>query len=69
MLTGGIVPRPRETGPVNIVTKAGRIVRGFYITTGSDLPEGFFDMEREEITMVDIFMKKIRIPDEDVLAW
>ena len=69
VLTGGIVPRPRETGPVNIVTKAGRIVRGFYITTGSDLPEGFFDMEREEITMVDIFMKKIRIPDEDVLAW
>ena len=69
VLTGGIVPRPRETGPVNIVTKAGRIVRGFYITPGSDLPEGFFDMEREEITMVDIFMKKIRIPDEDVLAW
>ena len=69
VLTAGIVPRPRETGPVNIVTRAGRIVRGFYITPGSDLPEGFFDMEREEITMVDIFMKKIRIPDEDVLAW
>ena len=69
MLTGGIVPRPSETGPVNIVTRAGRIVRAFYITPGSDLPEGFFDMEREEITMVDIFMKKIRIPDEDVLAW
>ena len=57
VLTGGIVPRPRETGPVNIVTRAGKIVRAFYITPGSDLPEGFFDMEREEITMVDIFMK------------
>ena len=69
VLTAGIVPRPRETGPVNIVTRAGKIVRAFYITPGSDLPEGFFDMEREEITLVDIFMKKIRIPDEDVLAW